>query len=129
MSDFEKFKEELPRKEKFYSSLTGKKISEKEYKNVFKGRNKFEMKTMKSYHDLYLNGTNFCLDLFSRGQKNCFSQEFIFATLVFPKFLLGLIFANSAFLKFSPIFATDLDIKQQISKENKRTVFFNVINM
>ena len=35
MSDFEKFKEELPRKEKFYSSLTGKKISEKEYKNMF----------------------------------------------------------------------------------------------
>ena len=26
MSDFEKFKEELPRKEKFYSSLTGKKL-------------------------------------------------------------------------------------------------------
>ena len=25
MSDFEKFKEELPSKEKFYSSLTGKK--------------------------------------------------------------------------------------------------------
>ena len=24
---------------------------------------------------------------------------------------------------------TDLDIKQKISKENKRTVFFNVINM
>ena len=26
MSDFEKFKEELPSKEKFYSSLAGKKI-------------------------------------------------------------------------------------------------------
>ena len=26
MSDFEKFKEELPRKEDFYSSLTGKKL-------------------------------------------------------------------------------------------------------
>ena len=29
MSDFEKFKEQLPIKEKFYSSLAGKKISEK----------------------------------------------------------------------------------------------------
>ena len=48
MSDFEKFKEKLPSKEKFYSSLTGKKISGKEYK--------FEMKTMKDYHNLYLKG-------------------------------------------------------------------------
>ena len=29
MSDFEKFKEKLPSKGKFYSSLTGKKISDK----------------------------------------------------------------------------------------------------
>ena len=36
MSDFEKFKEELPCKEKFYSSLTGKKISDKEYDHVHK---------------------------------------------------------------------------------------------
>ena len=34
MSDFEKFKEELPSKEKFHSLLTGKKISDKEYKHV-----------------------------------------------------------------------------------------------
>ena len=53
MSDFEKFKEQLPRKERFYSSLTGKKISDKEYEYV-KVWNKFEMKTMKDYHDLYL---------------------------------------------------------------------------
>ena len=31
MSDFEKFKEELPSKKKFYISLTGKKNSDKEY--------------------------------------------------------------------------------------------------
>ena len=36
MSDFEKFKEELPSKEQFYSSLTGKKISDKEYYHVLK---------------------------------------------------------------------------------------------
>ena len=35
MSDFEKFKEELPNKEKFYSPLTYRKISEKEYLNTF----------------------------------------------------------------------------------------------
>ena len=31
MTYFEKFKEKLPRKEKFFSSLTGKKNNEKEY--------------------------------------------------------------------------------------------------
>ena len=44
MSDFEKFKEELPSKEKFYSSLTGKKVSWKEYDHVLKVRNNFGMK-------------------------------------------------------------------------------------
>ena len=34
MRDFEKFKEELPSKERFYSSLTDRKISDKEYENV-----------------------------------------------------------------------------------------------
>ena len=36
MSDFEKFKEEFPSKEKFYSSLTDKKISYKEYDHDLK---------------------------------------------------------------------------------------------
>ena len=34
MSDFEKCKEELPSKEKFYSSLTNRKITDKEYEHV-----------------------------------------------------------------------------------------------
>ena len=54
MIDFEKFKEELPRKEKFYSSLTNRKISDKEYEHVFNVWKKFEMKAMKDYQDLYL---------------------------------------------------------------------------
>ena len=36
MSDFEKFKEELLSKENFYSSLTGKAISDKEYEHALK---------------------------------------------------------------------------------------------
>ena len=47
MNDFERFKEELPSKEKFYSLLTGKKISGKEYEHALKVCNKFQMKTMK----------------------------------------------------------------------------------
>ena len=34
MNDFEKFKGELPSKEKFYSSLAGRKINDKEYKHA-----------------------------------------------------------------------------------------------
>ena len=47
MSNFEKFKEELPSKEKFYSSLTDRKISGKEYEHFLNVWNKFEMKTRK----------------------------------------------------------------------------------
>ena len=36
MSKFEKLKEELPSKEKFYSSLTGKRIRDKEYELILK---------------------------------------------------------------------------------------------
>ena len=51
---FEKFKEKLPSKERFYSSLMGKKISDKQHDLVLKVWEKFEIKTMKDYHGLYL---------------------------------------------------------------------------
>ena len=54
MSIFEKFKEHFPSKEEIYSSLAGKKNSDKENDHVLKDWNKFEMKKMKDYHDLYL---------------------------------------------------------------------------
>ena len=53
MSDFEKYKEELPTKEKFYSSLNDRKITDKEYEHVLNVWNKFEIKTTKDYHDVY----------------------------------------------------------------------------
>ena len=34
MSNFKKFKKELPRKEKFYNSLTDREIRDKEYEHV-----------------------------------------------------------------------------------------------
>ena len=53
MSDVEKFKKELPSKQKKnYSSLTDRNISEKKCENVLNVWNKFEMKTMKDCHDL-----------------------------------------------------------------------------
>ena len=54
MTDFEKFKEKLPSKEKFYSSLIDRKIADKEYEHVSNVWKKIEMKTVKDYHDLYL---------------------------------------------------------------------------
>ena len=54
LTDFEKFKEELPNKEKFYSSSNDRKITDKEYEHVINVWKKTEMKTMKDYHDLYL---------------------------------------------------------------------------
>ena len=53
MTDFEKFKEQLPSKEKFYSSLTGKIISDKKYEHVLKVWSKLEIKTMK-YHHIFI---------------------------------------------------------------------------
>ena len=41
MSDFEKSKEELPSKEKFYKSLTGKNIRDKKYEHLLQVWNKF----------------------------------------------------------------------------------------
>ena len=43
MSDFEKFNEELSSKEKFYSSLTGKKNSDKEYDMFLKFGTKLKL--------------------------------------------------------------------------------------
>ena len=75
MSHFEKFKEQLPTQKKFYSSLTVRKITEKEYEHVFNVWNKFEMKTMKDYHDLYLNCDVFFLaDVFEKFRNNCFKN-------------------------------------------------------
>ena len=54
MSEFEKIKEELLSKEKFYSSLTDKKITDEEYGHVLNVWKTFETKTMKDYHNLYL---------------------------------------------------------------------------
>ena len=71
MSDFKKFKEELRSKAKFHSSLTGKKVSDKEYNHVLKVWNKFEMKMMKDYPNLYLKCDVLMLaDMFEKFRNN-----------------------------------------------------------
>ena len=71
MGNFEKLKEESPSKEKFYSSLTGKKNSCKEYEHVLKVWKKFLIKTMKDYHDLCLKCDVLLLaDVFETSRNN-----------------------------------------------------------
>ena len=45
----------MPSKEKFYSSLTDRKITGKEYQHVLNVWNKSQIKTVKDYRNLYLN--------------------------------------------------------------------------
>ena len=54
ISNFEKFNEELYSKEKFHSLFINKKSSNKECEHVLNVWNKFEILTMKDYHDLHL---------------------------------------------------------------------------
>ena len=71
MSHFENLKEQLPSKEKFYSSLTGTRVSDKEYQHVSKVWNKFEMKKMKDYHYLCLKcDVSLLADAFEKSRNN-----------------------------------------------------------
>ena len=51
---FEKSIEQLPSKDEFYSSLTDRQITDKEYEHFVNVSNKIKMKNMKYYHELYL---------------------------------------------------------------------------
>ena len=72
MSKIEKSKKELPTKEKFYSSSTGRKITDKEYEHVLNVWNKYEIK---DYQDLYLKCDILLLaDAFEKLRNNNFSN-------------------------------------------------------
>ena len=76
MNDFEKFKEELPNKEKFWNSVTDKKIGDKEYEHALNVWTSFEMKTMKDYHDLHLKWDVFLLaDVFEKFRNNSLKND------------------------------------------------------
>ena len=73
MNSFKKFNEtELPSKNKFFSSLKDKNISEKDYgkaKNIW---NTFRIKTLGKYHDLYLKTDVLLLcDVFEKFINTC----------------------------------------------------------
>ena len=66
----------MPSKDRFYSCLTGKKNSDKNYKHVFKVWYKFNMKTTKDYNELCLKCNDFSLaDVFKKFRKNCLTNK------------------------------------------------------
>ena len=73
MNTEEKFNDtKLPPREVFYSKLSGKGISEKDYKHACNVWNTFKMKTFKDYHKLY-NETDVLLlaDVFENFRNLC----------------------------------------------------------
>ena len=73
MDSEEKFNDtKLPPQEAFYSKLSGRGITEKDYKHVWNVWNSFKMKTFKEYHELY-NITDVLLlaDVFENFRELC----------------------------------------------------------
>ena len=59
----------------FYDSLTNRKINDKEYEHVLNVWNKFQMKTIKDYYDLYLKCDVLLLaDVFETFRNNSFKN-------------------------------------------------------
>ena len=85
MSDFERFKEKLPSKEKIYSSLNDRKITGKEYGNVLMFGKKTEMITMKYYHDLYLKCDSLLLAVVFEKFRNNYLKIMDYARLKMTK--------------------------------------------
>ena len=62
----------LPDREAFYSTLTLQGISKDDYSHAKRVWNKFDMKTMRDYHDLYLKSDVLLLaDCFENFRKKC----------------------------------------------------------
>ena len=67
--------EELPSKDEFYSTLYESGVKDEDYERAQKVWNHFGMKTMRDYHDLYLETDVLLLaDIFESFRKTCLSN-------------------------------------------------------
>ena len=73
MDDWDRFNEEkLPNKSDFYSSLNMEDISEIDYRHALKVFNKFNIKNLGEYHDLYVQSDTILLaDVFESFRNLC----------------------------------------------------------
>ena len=79
-------------KEKFCNSSTNRKISDKENGHLLNVRNKFEMKTMNYYRDLYLKCDLLLLaDVFGKHRNDSLKKFWIVSKPLFERtrFKLG----------------------------------------
>ena len=73
MDSFERFQEtQLPEKEKFYSSLSGKGITDEDYAHAKQVWETFGCRNLGDYHDLYVVTDSVLLaDVFENFRKVC----------------------------------------------------------
>ena len=72
MDSFEKFNSPLPSKEEFYSVLNDEHISDDDYNHAKNVWEKFSLKNMGSYHNLYLKSDILLLaDVFENFRRTC----------------------------------------------------------
>ena len=116
MDSFEKFKEQLPSKEEFYSILNDEHISNEDYKHAKKVWETFSMKNMGEYHDFYLTSDILLLaDVFENFRKTCLEYYKLDPCYYFTS--PGL--SRDAMLKMTDIkleLMTDIDMFQFIEK-------------
>ena len=72
MDSFNKFNEQLPKKEDFFSILNNEHITDEDYNHALNVWKTFSLKNMGEYHDLYLTSDIILLaDVFENFRKTC----------------------------------------------------------
>ena len=117
MDDWDRFNEEkLPNKSDFYSNLNMEDISEIDYRHALKVFNKFNIKNLREYHDLYVESDTILLaDVFESFRNLCLNTYELDPAYFLP--LPGL--AWQACLKHSEIkleLISDIDMLLMIEK-------------